>query len=61
MFKLGSWKLFSIAIQKAAPSSSKTIDTVVEVGRPKVLKILIKMMSVTTAVRQIVITSWKVK
>jgi len=44
MFKLGSWKLFSIAMQKAAPNSSKTIDTVVEVGRPKVLKILIKIL-----------------
>ena len=53
--------LFSIAIQKAAPRSSKTIDTVVEVGSPRVLKILIRMISVTTAVRQIVITSWKVK
>ena len=37
------------------------METVVEVGSPKVLKMLIKMMSVTTAARQMVITSWKVK
>ena len=57
----GSSMLLSIAMQKAAPRISKTMDTVVEVGSPSVLKILIRMMSVTTAVRQIVITSWKVK
>ena len=50
-----------IAIQKAAPSSSKTIETVVEVGSPSVLKMFSRIISVTTAVRQIVITSWKVK
>ena len=59
--RLGSSKPLSIAIQKAAPRSSKTMETVVEVGSPKVLKMLIKMMSVTTAARQMVITSWKVK
>ena len=60
-WRLGSSKPLSIAIQKEAPRSSKTMETVVEVGSPSVLKMLIKMMSVTTAAKQMVMTSWKVK
>ena len=37
------------------------METVVEVGNPRVLNMFSRIMSVTTAVRQIVITSWKVK
>ena len=37
------------------------METVVEVGSPSVLKMLIKMISVTTAAKQMVMTSWKVK
>ena len=43
---------FTTATTKVAPSSSNTIDTVVEVGMPKELNTSSKMMSVTiTAIK----------
>ena len=45
---------------KVAPRSSKTSDTVVEVGMPRVLKMSSTTTSVTITARNIVITSAKV-
>jgi hypothetical protein len=41
----------------AAPNSSKTMDTVVEVGRPKVLKRSSSRISVIMTARNMVISS----
>ena len=45
----------------AAPSSSKTIDTVVDVGRPKVLNRSSRMTSVNMTARKMVSNSGMVK
>ena len=49
------------ATATAAPSSSNTIDTVVEVGIPKVLKRSSKMMSVSITARKMTMISSKTK
>ena len=46
-----------MANMKVAPNSSKTMDTVVEVGIPKRLKISKTMTSVTMTDRKIIMTS----
>ena len=54
-------EILSIEIVKAEPSRLNTMVTVVEVGKPRVLKILRRMTSEIIAVRQIIITSLKEK
>ena len=49
------------AITMAAPSNSKTIETVVEVGIPRVLKKSNNKMSVIITAIKIKMISWKVK
>ncbi len=49
--------IFSIATAKDAPSKAKTIDTVVEVGIPKELKISRSIISATITAMKIQITS----
>ena len=44
---VASVAIFMIDTTKVAPSSSKTIDTVVDVGSPRVLNTSSRMMSVT--------------
>ena len=48
-----------MANMKVAPNSSKTMETVVEVGIPKRLKISKTMTSVTITAKKIIMTSWK--
>ena len=49
--------IFNSASANVAPSNSKTIETVVEVGIPNELKISSKMMSVTMTAMKIHISS----
>ena len=52
-----SLAILTIDIAKAAPSNSKTIDTVVDVGKPKELKMSSRMTSVIITARNIHMTS----
>ena len=56
---VGSPITLSSASIAVPPSSSKTSETVVEVGMPSVLKASSTMMSVTITASMMVITSWK--
>ena len=56
----GSAFILKSARMKVAPRSSKTSDTVVEVGMPRVLKMSSTTTSVTITASNIVITSAKV-
>ncbi len=60
MSRLWSAANFNVASMTVPPNSSKTRDTVVEVGMPSVLNISSTMTSVTMTARKIVITSWNV-
>ena len=55
-----SLAILTSARMKVAPSSSKTSDTVVDVGMPRVLKTSRMMTSDTITARNTIITSWKV-
>jgi hypothetical protein len=55
--KLGSLMILMEAIANVAPRSSKTMETVVDVGRPKLLKRSSKMTSVTIAATKMSIIS----
>ena len=55
----GPLAIFSKASAKVPPSNSNTIDTVVEVGIPKVLKISNKTMSVIMTAKKMQISSSK--
>ena len=44
---------------RAEPSKAKMSETVVEVGRPRVLKISSRMTLATITARKRIITSWK--
>ena len=48
-----------IAKAKVPPNNSKTIDTVVEVGNPKKLKVSSRITSTAMTARQIHMISWK--
>ena len=49
----------TIARANAPPNNSKTIDTVVEVGSPRVLKVSRRITSIAMTARQIHMISWK--
>ena len=51
--------IFSIETATAAPRSSNTIETVVEVGRPNVLYISSKITSVSMTARKMIMISEK--
>ena len=51
--------ILNIDIMNAAPNSSNTIETVVEVGRPRVLKRSSKNTSLITTAKKMHITSLK--
>ena len=51
--------IFNVEIMNAPPRSSKTSDTVVDVGMPNELNTSRMMTSVTMTARNTVITSWK--
>ena len=55
----GLYETFIIAMAVAAPRSSKTIDTVVDVGSPIVLKTSSRIMSVSITAINIIIISEK--
>ena len=55
--KLSSPIILMVATIKVAPNNSKTKETVVEVGIPKVLKMSSTMTSVTITAKKITITS----
>ena len=46
--------IFKMATATAAPSNSNTIETVVEVGSPKVLKVSNKIISVSITAKKII-------
>ncbi len=56
--RLPSDHTFSVASMTVPPNSSKTSDTVVEVGMPSVLNTSSTITSVTMTARKTVITSW---
>ena len=56
--RLPSAFIFSRARMNVPPRSSNTSETVVEVGRPRVLNMSRMITSVTITARKMVITSW---